>query len=395
MINEAMKEYAEKIHDKEKNFNKILSKWKGVSNMKITIKKIINIAAVFIIVIFIGTISTRIYAKIQWDIQFKEYQNRQVGEGKGTLELAKENGYAEILDMDYLTQDGISVKVDSLLITDDCFDANISFKFAEDIKVDSRFFSYGYAIYDENNNVYSIFSRMHMNSKDNFDYTTAFMLKEIKGNYDKKHIYSEILSDSSNLEIIEANSEDRTITTNFTVRAKDSFPKSKKIYIRIFDLGYTMVDTSQKDGITKIESAEDFVLSDAEWRFEIDVPDKFYERDTIELKLEKDIPELEIEKITLTEVGLVVNFKSKEYYDLIMNGKDMGAEKIQELSKEMLNITNGEGKVYQELSVGTTGEKEGFKITYDAGKVDLNKKLFINFKINDIQYTSELIAIYY
>ena len=241
------------------------------------------------------------------------------------------------------------------------------------------------------NNVYSIFSRMHMNSKDNFDYTTAFMLKEIKGNYDKKHIYSEILSDSSNLEIIEANSEDRTITTNFTVRAKDSFPKSKKIYIRIFDLGYTMVDTSEKDGITKIESTEDFVLSDAEWRFEIDVPDKFYERDTIELKLEKDIPELEIEKITLTEVGLVVNFKSKEYYDLIMNGKDMGAEKIQELSKEMLNITNGEGKVYQELSVGTTGEKEGFKITYDAGKVDLNKKLFINFKINDIQYTSELI----
>lgn len=391
MINEAMKEYAEKIHDKEKNYNKILSKWKGVSNMKITIKKIINIAAVFIIVIFIGTISTRIYAKIQWDIQFKEYQNRQVGEGKGTLELAKENGYAEILDMDYLTQDGISVKVDSLLITDDCFDANISFKFAEDIKVDSRFFSYGYAIYDENNNVYSIFSRMHMNSKDNFDYTTVFMLKEIKGNYDKKHIYSEILSDSSNLEIIEANSEDRTITTNFSVRAKDSFPKSKKIYIRIFDLGYTMVDTSEKDGITKIESTEDFVLSDAEWRFEIDVPDKFYERDTIELKLEKDIPELEIEKITLTEVGLVVNFKSKEYYDLIMNGKDMGAEKIQELSKEMLNITNGEGKVYQELSVGTTGEKEGFKITYDAGKVDLNKKLFINFKINDIQYTSELI----
>lgn len=359
--------------------------------MKITIKKIINIAAVFIIVIFIGTISTRIYAKIQWDIQFKEYQNRQVGEGKGTLELAKENGYAEILDMDYLTQDGISVKVDSLLITDDCFDANISFKFAEDIKVDSRFFSYGYAIYDENNNIYSIFSRMHMNSKDNFDHTTAFMLKEIKGDYDKKHIYSEILSDSSNLGIIEANSEDRTITTNFTVRAKDSFPKSKKIYIRIFDLGYTMVDTSEKDGITKIESTEDFVLSDAEWRFEIDVPDKFYERDTIELKLEKDIPELEIEKITLTEVGLVVNFKSKEYYDLIMNGKDMGAEKIQELSKEMLNITNGEGKVYQELSVGTTGEKEGFKITYDAGKVDLNKKLFINFKINDIQYTSELI----
>lgn len=362
MINEAMKEYAEKIHDKEKNYNKILSKWKGVSNMKITIKKIINIAAVFIIVIFIGTISTRIYAKIQWDIQFKEYQNRQVGEGKGTLELAKENGYAEILDMDYLTQDGISVKVDSLLITDDCFDANISFKFAEDIKVDSRFFSYGYAIYDENNNVYSIFTRMHMNSKDNFDYTTAFMLKEIKGDYDKKHIYSEILSDSGNLGIIEANSEDRTITTNFTVRAKDSFPKSKKIYIRIFDLGYTMVDTSEKDGITKIESTEDFVLSDAEWRFEIDVPDKFYERDTIELKLEKDIPELEIEKITLTEVGLVVNFKS-----------------------------NGEGKVYQELSVGTTGEKEGFKITYDAGKVDLNKKLFINFKINDIQYTSELI----
>ena len=93
MINKAFKEYMEEVNNPEKNYKKILSKEKGVVNMKISIRKLVNIAAIFIAIVIVGAASTQIYAKIQWDIQFKEYQRRPVEEAKGTLETARELGY--------------------------------------------------------------------------------------------------------------------------------------------------------------------------------------------------------------------------------------------------------------------------------------------------------------
>ena len=56
----------------------------------------------------------------------------------------------------------------------------------------------------------------------------------------------------------------------------------------------------------------------------------------------------------------------------------------------MLNITDGEGKIYQDIGGGTT-KNNGYKISFNATKKDLPKKLFINFKVGDTQYRSELI----
>jgi len=125
--------------------------------------KILNVAAILIIIIMVGSLTPSIYAKIKWDIEFKEYkQNRQLGETKGSLQEAKESGYAEVIDMDYVSQNGVSIKVDSILLTDNCFDANISFKFDENVDLDSERFSFGYAVYDENKNIYQVNGRMHM-----------------------------------------------------------------------------------------------------------------------------------------------------------------------------------------------------------------------------------------
>lgn len=96
-------------------------------------------------------------------------------------------------------------------------------------------------------------------------------------------------------------------------------------------------------------------------------------------------------RITLTDTKLVMNFKSEEYINLISVGKDMPAGEFQNKCKEMLNITDEEGKIYQDTGGGTTGEESGYKISCDATKKDLLKKLFINFKVGDKQYKSELI----
>lgn len=388
MTNKVWKEYIDEIHNKDANFEKVCLKTKGVSAMK---KKILNIAAVFVAIVVIGATSSQMYAKIKWNVAFEEYKNRPVGEARGNLDEARESDYAEVLNMDYVTQDGISVKVDSILLTDDCFDAQLTFKFPEERQVNSQTFRYGFAVYDENKNIYEVFSTlgftMHEGDRDN---TIPFLYEELGIKYDKRDLYSTQLSDGGGVAPIEVNEEERTIKSNINIRARDTFPKSKKIYIRVFDLGYDMYDMDSVN-LEKhtIDTIEHFEITNAKWIFEIDVPDKFYERNTFELKLAEKIPDFELEKATLTETSLVLRFKSKAYRDLITAGKDFEGN-FGDAMTAMLNITNSEGKMYQDVSGGTSGE-EGYKITFDVGKKDLDKKMFLNFTINGKKYTSELV----
>ena len=384
MKNKIYDDFSKEKFNQNNNYNAIMYKVKEGKKMKRF--KITNIAAVLLFAIIIGSITPMIYAKIQWNVEFKEYQNRPIGESKGSLDEARESDYAEILDMDFVKQDGISIKPNSILMTDDCFDANITFKFAEDKIVNSETFGFGYAVYDEDKNMYDVYSRMHIGDYEKYDNTVPFLYKELGIKCDKKEMYEKILSDISDCGVVEVNEEEKSLTAHITFRAKDTFPKSKKIYIRIFDLGYFMVDNESE---RKLANAENFKISDAEWIFEIELPEKFYERQTLELKLKDEIPELDVEKITLTELGLVLKFKSQPYFELIQAGKDM-KDNFSNATKNMLNITDGEGKIYQEL-VSEMIKEDNFKITFDAVKKDLDKKLFINFTVNGQKYTSELI----
>lgn len=380
------KSYLEEIHNQDKNYEKILLKTKGVMHMK---RKILNMAAIFVVVLLVGATSSSLYAKIKWNIAFEEYQNRPVGEAKGNLDEVRESDYAEVLNMDYVTQDGIGVKVDSILLTDDCLDANISFQFAEEKEVNSQTFRYGFAVYDENKNIYGIFARTRVGDKK--DKTTPFIYQELGIKYDKNDVFAVQLDESAGTGLIEVNETDRIIRNNINIRAKDAFPQSKKIYIQIFDLGYDMYDMSSiNEKKHTIDTKESFDLTDAKWLFEIDVPEKFYERNTIELKLDKEIPDFEIEKATISQTGLMLIFKSQAYRDLITNGKDMTGKEFTDSMNAMFHITNGEGKVYQEISGGTRGE-ESYKMTLDAGTKDWEKKLFVNFTIDGKTYTSELV----
>ena len=145
MVNKAFQEYTEKLYNIDANYEAILSKdKKGVSKTKRYKKKVLNIAAMFIVVILVGILSTQIYAKIQWDIEFKEYQNREYATGSGVIQQAIESGYNEVIDMEYVKQDGISVKVDSLILSDDHFEANIHFIFDEGIQLNSETFEFGF-----------------------------------------------------------------------------------------------------------------------------------------------------------------------------------------------------------------------------------------------------------
>lgn len=335
MVNKVFKEHMEELNNKEAIFEEIITKEKRRSNMK---KRTFYIVATFLIVMIIGVTSSQIYAKIQWNIQFKEYKDNMIYPEEGSLEEAKENGYAEVINMNFVEKDAISIKVDSMLITDDCFDANITFKFNEDVVVDSESFSFGYAIYDENKNIYAVSNRISPEIKQKRDYTIINLYKELGINYNKKDIYKNILANQFGIRTIEVNPNTRTITSNINVTTRKSFPKSKKIYIRIFNPGYTMYE--MENNIPQINNAEDFSMSKYIWNFEIEVPEKFYERET----------------------------------------------------NEMLNISDESGKVYKVAEGGTTGEENTYSFHVDINKNDLDKKLYINFMDNGVLYSRELLG---
>ena len=344
-------------------------------------KKFLLILAVIIILLIIAFISYKVYLRIDMDMRFKEFEKIQAIEAKETLVYTEEDEYAKVADMDYITQDGIGVIVDSLMMTDDTLNVKIQFKFEQDINF--KTFGYGYAIYDENKNIYCVSSRMHIGEKEKYDYNYIFAYREL-GIYN--NMGDTRLADSSSL-INEAIDETKkTMMSNLTLEAIDKFPQSKKLYIKLFDLGYYNANKDENGKIT----AQNFNLSDAKWLFELDIPDEINKRETINLKPANEIPGLEVTNMTITETKLVLNFNSEEYINLISAGKDMTSEEFTNKCKEMLNITDGEGKVYQDIGGGTTGNN-GYKISFDATKKDLPKKLFINFKVGDTQYKSELV----
>lgn len=377
MINNTFKEYLESKYSKEDNYKKILSKEKGVVSMK---RKILNIAAIFLVIVIAGVLSTNIYAKIMWNIQFKDYRELPIKEMKGTLDELKEEGYAEVLNMDYLEQDGIGIKINSILLTDDCLDIDITSKFDENIDVNSQTFSIGYTIYDENKNIYQIHSRMHIGEESSkFDNVTLFTYEELGIEYNKKDVYAVQLSNNGGVTLKEVNKEERTINMNITLRARDKFPQSKKLYIQIFDPGFSMTELENENGTTNMINAEDFNLSSAKWLFEIDVPDKFYVRNTIELKPENEISGIEFEEITISETGMNLKFKSKQYDELISKGKDMEQKEFLEEVEKMLFVTDKAGNKFNELSVGSTEEKEVYKMNIDANIEDFNNGIYINY----------------
>ena len=386
MAKKEFKEYVNKVFDKEENYEKIIRKEKERKDMKVTLKKIINIAAIFVIILATGAMSTAIYAKIQWNIQFKDFNNKQFVEIKGKVEEAKEDGYAEVLNTDYIKQDGVSIKVDSLLITDDCFSADIDFKFDEEVKVEPKRLEYSFAIYDENKNIYGIYPR----ATGKRDYYTPFIYKELGVKYNKNNIYTVGLSDSIGIGTRKINEKEKELVSRMDLSTgKSSFPKSKKIFIRIENIGYTMYNFQEGE----IAESEDFTISDSKWIFEIDVPEKIYNRETYKLKLEHDIPNFKVEDIRLTETGLTINFQNKEYTDFIMAGKNMDSKEFQEKKSQKLYFIDEKENKYKILEEGSDSTPGIWKMKIEASKKDFKNKIYVVINIDGKEYKEKLIRV--
>ena len=350
--------------------------------MKLWNKIVVGILLIILMAV-IGIIAYKLYELIDMDNMYQAFKEIPTVETKGKLSYNQEENCAKVEGMDYVFQDGIGVKIDSISITDDTFKANINLKLNKEF--DYKMLNFSYAVYDENKNIYAISTRMRMGENEKYDYNMIFMGKEL-GVYGNKGLNRPHLASSSGSGNISSDESEKIAINGINIETRDKFPKSKKIYIKIFDIGYFEASKGEDEKL----NVKNFDLSNAKWLFEFDIPEEMNKRETINLKLANEIPGLEISKITLTETKFVMNFKSEEYINLIASGKDMVGDEFRRKCEEMLNITDGEGNKYQETGGGTTGDG-GYSVSFNITKKDLAKKLFINFKVGDKEYKSELI----
>ena len=87
MRNKIFKEFTEEKFNMDNNYKNIISKigTNSIEYKRNNKNKIVNIAAILIVAIIIGSVTPSINAKIQWNIQFKEYKNREYEIGQAFI----------------------------------------------------------------------------------------------------------------------------------------------------------------------------------------------------------------------------------------------------------------------------------------------------------------------
>lgn len=352
-------------------------------------KKWLNVA-VLLIVVLLGTATTNIYAQIKWNIEYKEFENRPIEYGSASIKKAIEEGNEKNIEMDYIYHDNIGVRLDSLFMTDDFFSMNVDFIFPKETPINTDTFTYGYAIYDEQKNVYGIYEGA-LGEIMNQNYWKK-LYKEEGIEYNPKDMFpSRPLADNLTGAMVTTSKEGNVIA-QVTMQTPREFPKSKKLYIRIFNIGYTMTEYEQKENRYEIVMEEKFKLTQAEWKLEVEVPESFYQRQTVTLKLAKDIQGFELKKLNVTETGTNIIFKMDGFLDLVMAGMGMPQEEFEQKMEETIYIVDENGKRYGYLqnSNGTYFDNS-YKAKFDITKNDLNQRFYLCVKINGVESCSELV----
>lgn len=378
-----LKNYLNEKYSKENNYYEILQKVKGSGNMKK--RKILNIAAILLIVIMLGALTPSIYAKIQWNIEYQEYENRTINYGSATINEAIQE-YEKNIQMDYIYKNDIGIKIDSLILTNDYFKINVNFKLPEDIELNTQTFRYGFAVYDENGNIYGIQERMLF--KDEKVPYWEKLYKELGINYDKKDVFAVQLKDSSGMGVITSQKGNIIAYTQMT--SNKGFPKSKKLYIRIFDIGYDLMELNEEK--TQMLSAQNVNITNDEWIIELNIPEEFYTRQSINLKLANEVEGLKISKAELTKTALVMKVEQDGLRKAVMDGRNLSEEEFTNKINEAIHIEDEQGNTYNYTNLSTTENPEEIQLKFSLSTKDISKRLYLCVKINEKDYKVELIT---
>lgn len=372
MPNKYLKQYVESKNNKETNYNEILSKVRGGSRMNVFRIRLITLATTVAMLLIIVVGIPKVQARIKWNAEFTEFMNMP----RETVSGIKID--EELVDMNYIEKGGIKAKVESLIASNDEIRIKLAFEFDDAIEVNSKSFIYSYAVYDDNNNIYTIYNSS-MNSK--VDKLPELIYRELGVKYNKNDIYGIQYANANSMGNISA--ENRKIVNEIRLSSIKGFPKSKKIYVRILDLGYNFLNLDEK-------KFEEFNISKDNWIFEIEIPDKFYYSSFYELKLDKEIEGFKPKSIKLSNTALTILSEDNYIAEKLQNGHKMKAEEFTKMQNELMYITDDKGNKFNLLEINSS-ERE-VNARFAVTKQILNEnKLYLNITKDGHLYQSELI----
>ena len=372
MPNKYLKEYVESKNNKELNYNEILSKVKGGNVMNIFKIRFLKLLATvgILLIVFVGI--PNVYAYIKWNAEFTEFMEipRQTSVGTKVDD--------ELVEMNYIEKNGIKARVESLIASEDEVKIRLAFEFDNEIELNSKTFDYSYAVYDENNNIYAIYNSS-MNAK--IDRLPELIYRELNVDYNKNDIYANQYATSTSMGNISANN--RKIVNEIRLKSLKGFPKSKKLYLRILNLGYSMINMEEK-------KIEEFNISKENWIFEVDIPERFYNSNSYDLKLTNEIEGVKLTKARITDTALTLTLEDKTIAEKLQNGHKMKSDEFAKMQDELIYITDNTGNKIQMLEI-TSSENE-IKVRFSVAKQYLDEnRLFINITKDGKTYKSELI----
>ena len=351
---------------KKKNYTIIMNR----INEKRKTYYIKTIAASVLFFIIAGLLGNGIYAKIQWNIQYKEYLNVDRGVTSLSVKESESSGNLVKIDDQYNYKNNIGLKIDNLFISDDELELDVFIDLSKIDNFRSDTLGFGYIIYDENNSIIGAYTRR------GWEYSKFNSLKKcFSTNYFKKFMKEKNISykehdlvklmnyNSCSEKLIE--STNKIVTQRILITSENrKIPKSQKIYIRIFDLGYAVSDSKTLD-------YEDFELcKNEEWNYDIIIPDKIYSRKNLDLMVENTTSKAKITTASISESRLIIEFdgfESTDEYNKFVEDNDNDNFRL------YLEDQNGNVINYSQNIGGYAPNEE---LTYKC-YFDLNKNNFI------------------
>lgn len=272
--------------------NDILSKKCSLNNKFIAvIKKII------ITILSLATVSgTAIFA---YNYKFfKDIDNRDISYAliedleMDSIKNAVDTGYIENINMDYKYSNDIGCKLNSFIISDNDLSLVIDFDFS--IKnISQNNLLAKIIIYDEYKNIYCNYSPLSLSSIDNRYQNNFYKVNDLTQS-------SEISCMKVYTNLYETQTQ--VISQLLLSEPNICFPRSNKLYINIHDIGYIENDKYV------------YIDKNINWNFQIDIPEKFYNRTNLQYELAENIDGFTLDSFYITDTHSTLTFTS-EYWD--------------------------------------------------------------------------------
>jgi len=140
--------------------------------------KLIIAILIIAVLCLIGVAFDKFYNYIKFENEYKEFSQRKIVQGKTLL------SQDDSINMEYIYQDNIGVKIDSIVLNSKNLDFQLDFML--DKSIDKDKLKYEIAIYDENNNIYGVYENI---SNDERNYWKK-IYRELNIEYNKKDVFA-------------------------------------------------------------------------------------------------------------------------------------------------------------------------------------------------------------